>query len=131
MDAYFTQAIISSLPHQDINVRFLVKDVDGVIDAKTLSALNLAKMNLKNFQARSLDKLHSKVIIIDDKTFYLGSANWYWYSLNENWETTLTGNTELIPELILQLEDYWDIATPIGEDLIKEHRDFDPVKEDI
>lgn len=128
MDAYFTQEIISSLPHQDIGVRFLVRDVDGVIDGKTLSALNLARLNLRNFQARSLNKLHSKVIIIDDKTFYLGSANWYWYSLMENWETTITGKTDLIINLTTQLEDYWDMATPISEDLIKEHCDFESVK---
>lgn len=130
LDAYFTRVIISSLPHQDIGVRFLVRDVDGVIDGKTLSALNLARLNLRNFQARSLEKLHSKVIIIDDKIFYLGSANWYWYSLMENWETTITGNTGIIMDLTSKLESYWDIATLISEDVIKEHFDFKPVKKD-
>ncbi len=131
LDAYFTREIIHSLPHPEIDVRFLVRDDDGVIDGKTLSALNLARMNINLFQARSLEKLHSKVIIIDDTTFYLGSANWYWYSLKENWETTITGTTELIRELTPQLEKYWDTATPISEDMMEEHCDFEPVRNHV
>ncbi|MCE5214589.1 MAG: phospholipase D-like domain-containing protein [Methanobacterium sp.] len=131
LDAYFTREIIHSLPHPEIEVNFLVRKDEGVIDGKTLSALNLARMNITHFQARSLEKLHSKVIVIDNETFYLGSANWYWYSLNKTFETTITGNIPLLSKLIPQIEEYWDIATPISEDEIKKHCDFEPVKEDL
>ena len=110
-------------------MRFLVRDVDGVIDGKTLSALNLARLNLRNFQARSLNKLHSKVIIIDDKIFYLGSANWYWYSLNKGVEVTIKGRAEVIPDLISLVNKYWNESSPVDLSNVTD-LDCKPVKGD-
>ena len=101
IDGYFVQQIIDSLPNKKIEVKFIVR-IDGLeeIDEKTLSALNLAQKNIENYEAKTLPKLHSKVILIDNETFYLGSTNWYWYSLNESLELTLIGQSSEIPELI-------------------------------
>lgn len=132
LDAYFTGKVIDSLPNPDIEVSFLVRiDDDGVIDAKTLSALNLARKNINNFQARTLHQLHSKVIIIDNETFYMGSANWYWYSLQESLETTVTGKTSLIPKLIPEINRYWEKATPLTREDMNDYHDLEPRKVDI
>ncbi|MFA0847817.1 MAG: phospholipase D-like domain-containing protein, partial [Methanobacterium formicicum] len=100
IDGYFVQEIIDSLPNKKIEVKFIVR-IDGLeeIDDKTLSALNLAKKNIEKYEAKTLPMLHSKVILIDNETFYLGSTNWYWYSLNESLELTIIGQTSTIPGL--------------------------------
>ena len=55
LDAYFVGKIIDSLSIPEVEVYFIVRvDGEGVIDSKTLSALNLARKNLDYFQARSL-----------------------------------------------------------------------------
>jgi phosphatidylserine/phosphatidylglycerophosphate/cardiolipin synthase-like enzyme len=112
-----------------IGVRFLVRiDGDELIDAKTLSALNLARENLKNFQARTLPYLHSKVILLDQSLFYLGSANWYWYSLHKSLETTVTGKTDILPGLITEIDRYWEKATPLTREDLKGYHDLEPLQ---
>lgn len=132
LDAYFARKIIDSLQHPEMAVSFLLRiEEDGTIDTKTLSALNLAQENIRNFQARTLPYLHSKFIIIDNESFYLGSANWYWYSLHESLETTITGCTSQLPELISRLDDYWEKAKPLSRDDLKGYHDLEPLKKDV
>lgn len=126
LDAYFTRIIVDSITDKDIEVKFVVRVDDGVIDGKTLSALNLARENLKNFQAKALENLHSKVILIDDEIFFLGSANWYWYSLNEGVEVVVMGPIDQLTELALELDKYWNESSPVPGDLITKHTDFKP-----
>lgn len=128
LDAYFTRTLVNSLSNKEVDVKFVVRMDDGVIDTKTLSALNLARQNLKNFQAKSLENLHSKVILIDGEIFFLGSANWYWYSLNIGVEVTVKGDITLLPELLQILDHYWIDSSPINIEDIKKSRDFNPLK---
>lgn len=131
IDAYFVGKIIDSLSTPGIEVRFIVRiEEDDTVDSKTLSALNLARKKLENFQSGSLHNLHSKVIIIDKQIFYLGSTNWYWYSLNKSLELTVTGNTSILPGIIPEVEDYWENGTPLTTDHLKDHLDFEPIKFD-
>jgi phosphatidylserine/phosphatidylglycerophosphate/cardiolipin synthase-like enzyme len=132
IDGYFVQEVIDSLPNKKIDVKFIVR-IDGLeeIDAKTLSALNLAQKNIDNYEAKTLPKLHAKVILIDNETFYLGSTNWYWYSLNESLELTIIGQTSAIPGLIHEIQDYWDNGHFISNKEISKHEDVKPIKEDI
>ncbi len=131
LDAYFTRQITNSITNKDIEVKFMVRIDDGVIDKKTLSALNLARQNLETFQAKSLENLHSKVILIDSEVFFLGSANWYWYSLNQSIEVVIQGNTSDLPELVDELNQYWNEGSFINEDELRKYRDFKPIKEEI
>lgn len=132
LDAYFVGNVIDSIRFPEIEVRFIVRiDDEGIIDSKTLSALNLARKNIPNYHARSLLNLHSKVILIDEDVFYLGSTNWYWYSLHKSQEMTVTGKTIIIPELILELMDYWDKATPLTTGDVKGYHDLEPLTADI
>jgi len=114
LDAYFVAKVLDSMQSTKIGVSFLVRiDGDELIDTKTLSALNLARENLENFQARTIPYLHSKVILLDQALFYLGSANWYWYSLHKSLETTITGKIDILPGLINKMDRYWEKATPL------------------
>jgi hypothetical protein len=132
LDAYFTRKVVDSLANPEIAVSFIVRiDGDDLIDAKTLSALNLARKNIKKFQARTLKYLHSKVILIDGKIFYLGSTNWYWYSLHESLELTVTGETSLIPEIITEIENYWDEGTILTSNDLKGYSDYEPIRSKV
>ena len=132
LDAYFVGKIINSLADAKIDVHFIVRiDGDEQIDSKTLSALNLAREKIPEFQAKTLQNLHSKVIIIDREVFYLGSTNWYWYSLHESLELTVTGKTSFLPEIITEMDNYWESATPINSEDLKEYRDYEPITTDI
>jgi len=128
LDAYFTRIIVDSITNKNVEVKFIVRIDQGVIDQKTLSALNLAQQSFKNFQAKSLENLHSKVVLIDKEIFLLGSANWYWYSLHESLETVIKGPTDQIPELIGELEEYWAKGHIIPLNEIIKYQDFDPVR---
>jgi hypothetical protein len=127
LDAYFTRIIINSVKSKEIDAKFIVRIDDDVIDKKTLSALNLAKQNLEKFQAKSLENLHSKVILIDHEIF-LGSANWYWYSLHESVEIVINGDISNIPDLQEELDNYWKEGTVIPDEKISEFNDFEPIK---
>jgi len=132
LDAYFVGKVIDSISYPEIEVRFIVRiDDDGIIDSKTLSALNLARKNIPNYHARSLLNLHSKALLIDKDVFYLGSTNWYWYSLHKSQEMTVTGKTIIIPELILELKDYWEKAIPLNTRDVKSYHDLEPIKKDV
>jgi len=132
LDAYFVGKIIDSIVDPNIGVSFIVRiEDDDIIDSKTLSALNLARKNIKKFQARTLKNLHSKIIILDKDIFYLGSTNWYWYSLHESLEFTVTGKTSIIPDIISEMDSYWEKATPLTMNDMKDYNDFEPIKKDI
>lgn len=130
LDAFFIKEILKSLNDNDLEFKFVVRLDKQEIDKKTLSALNLARLNLKNFQAKSLNKLHTKVILIDEKVFYLGSANWYWYSLHESIELTIKGSISELPGLMDELNIYWNEGSPIAEEDVKDFTDFEPFKEE-
>jgi phosphatidylserine/phosphatidylglycerophosphate/cardiolipin synthase-like enzyme len=130
LDAYFVGNIIDSLTAPKIEVRFIIRIEDGTIDSKTLSALNLAREKLENFQARCLHNLHSKVILIDQQIFYLGSNNWYWYSLHKSLELTVTSNTSILTGIIPEVQDYWENGTPLTTEDLEDHLDFEPIKVD-
>jgi phosphatidylserine/phosphatidylglycerophosphate/cardiolipin synthase-like enzyme len=132
LDAYFTRKVVDSLANPEIAVSFIVRiDGDDLIDAKTLSALNLAQKNIKKFQARTLKYLHSKVILIDGKIFYLGSTNWYWYSLHESLELTVTGETTFIPEIIAEVESYWEKGNILTSMDLEGYSDYEPIRSKI
>jgi hypothetical protein len=113
LDAYFARIVINSLIDKDIQVKFIVRIDEGVIDGKTLSALHLAHQNFRNFKARALENLHSKIILIDSQIFFLGSANWYWYSLNKGIEVAVMGQVNVIPDLKSEVHSYWEESSPV------------------
>jgi hypothetical protein len=64
-----------------------------------------------NAQIRTLHHLHAKVVVIDGMITYCGSANWYWYSLQEAAEIVLRGDAQDIPTLLDELASLWGQAT--------------------
>ncbi|NYB52394.1 MAG: hypothetical protein HVN35_07555 [Methanobacteriaceae archaeon] len=132
IDAYFVGKIIDSIEDENINLSFMVRmEEDNSIDSRTLSALNLARKNSVNFQAKTLQNLHFKIILIDNDIFYMGSTNWYYYSLHKSLELTLTGKTSIIPKINSEMEYYWENGTLLTDDDLKGHNDTEPIQKDI
>ncbi len=51
-----------------------------------------------------LSNLHAKVVMIDDKIVYCGSANWYRYSLQESREIVFRGPVAQVSGLLDQMQ---------------------------
>jgi phosphatidylserine/phosphatidylglycerophosphate/cardiolipin synthase-like enzyme len=52
--------------------------------------------------------LHAKCLKIDKHIVYVGSANWYRYSLEKSREILLRGDVNLIDGRCAELENLWD-----------------------
>lgn len=127
IDSFFVREMIDSLNNENIKINFIVRLEDGEIDEKTKLALNLAEQQINKFEAKSLESLHSKIILIDKKIFYLGSANWFQHSLNNPLEITIKGKLSVLPELETEVNYYWEISNNIKIEEIIEFRNFTPI----
>jgi phosphatidylserine/phosphatidylglycerophosphate/cardiolipin synthase-like enzyme len=63
---------------------------------------------------RTLERLHAKCLLIDDRLCYVGSANWYRYSLETSLEIVLRGPLDSAPGLQQECEVLWEQATPFS-----------------
>lgn len=115
IDGYFIKEIISVL-RKDISVRFLIRPEgsdDETTRIATLVSLKALKTHVDIFESRSLPNLHAKVIIIDNAIVYIGSTNWYRYSIEQALEITLRGLLSSITNIQDILDEYWEEAEPI------------------
>ena len=140
IDGYFVKEIISVM-RKDISTRFLIRPEDSndeITRIATLASLKALQTHVDIFESRSLPTLHAKVIIIDNDIVYLGSTNWYRYSIEQALEITLRGLLSSITNLQDILEQYWeeaelihleDVGTTIRQDELPEinHEILDPL----
>jgi phosphatidylserine/phosphatidylglycerophosphate/cardiolipin synthase-like enzyme len=57
-----------------------------------------------------LERLHAKCLLIDQRIAYVGSANWYRYSLEESLEIVLRGPAAAVAGLQQTCEELWEQA---------------------
>lgn len=116
LDDYFAQAIIGVAP-ANIEARVLVRGKENV-EARawvgTLEAMLTFRNHWKVFQARQLDFIHAKVICIDGQITYLGSANWYRFSLEKAKEIVLRLPINEMENLEEELENLWEGGTDLN-----------------
>jgi len=118
IDGFFVREIIAVL-HKNISVKFLVRlgeYVDENTRTTTLTSLKEVRSHVSNFEARSLPTLHAKAIIIDNDVGYIGSTNWYRYSLEQALEVTLRIHLSDVSDLKGILDEYWEEADPIPQE---------------
>ena len=116
LDDYFAQEIIRVAP-ANIEARVLVRGKENVEPAaweRTQRAMFTFKNHWKVFQARHLDLLHAKVICIDGRITYLGSANWYRFSLERSKEIVLRLSVNEMENLEGELENLWECGTDLN-----------------
>lgn len=112
LDDYFAEQVVTFASH-DLVARVLVRpsvEVDALAWERTLAALSIFAGYWLQCEVRQLAHLHAKCLCIDNRIVYVGSANWYRYSMESAIEIVLRGSVERLEEGTAQLESLWDQA---------------------
>jgi phosphatidylserine/phosphatidylglycerophosphate/cardiolipin synthase-like enzyme len=72
-----------------------------------VSAIALFREQLASVEVRTLERLHAKCIVIDDSVAYVGSTNFYKFSLEESRELAIRGPLKEMGELLREVEELW------------------------
>jgi hypothetical protein len=115
LDDYFAEQVVRSAS-KCLTVRVIVRPEEQMEDIaweRTMAALSVFDRHWNDFQARTLARLHAKCLSIDDRLLYVGSANWYRFSLEQGIEIVLRGPANLVDGGVAQLESIWDKAQPL------------------
>ncbi|VDP27553.1 unnamed protein product [Soboliphyme baturini] len=96
--------MVENYPSKDVgdNEDGIILEKHDVIERRTV---NLAKIY-------GSGKMHSKFIVVDEVSFYVGSANLDWRSLNQKMEIGFlaTGCPHLAKQLTIVFDSYWHLA---------------------
>ena len=110
LDDYFAEQVVRAAP-TGLDARVLVRpeaEVDSLAWERTRAALSVFHGHWPNFEGRHLALLHAKCLCIDNQIAYVGSANWYQYSLERSIEIVLRGPVGEIDGGMSHLESLWD-----------------------
>jgi hypothetical protein len=110
LDDYFAEQVVK-FASRELKARVLVRpeaEVDALAWERTLAALSVFAGHWSRFEGRHLERLHAKCICIDEQIVYVGSANWYRYSVETSVEIVLRGAVDGVEGGISQLESLWD-----------------------
>lgn len=112
IDGFFAQIVLDVAPN-GVDLRVVTRPAAGA--SRSFSNHALAARSLfssrRTTSVRLLENLHAKLIVVDDKTVYCGSANWYRYSLQEGRELVLRGPVEDALGLQDELHTIWEAAS--------------------
>jgi len=73
--------------------------------------MTVRRLNQSGFHVEAFEKLHAKMIVVDDKEVYIGSANMIHTSVRENPEVGIcTIEKSTVNEAMLYFEDKWEEA---------------------
>lgn len=114
IDDYFANEIISSAA-RSLNANLLIRDpndVDKFSRERSHIALSIFKEHWPSFEVRTLEKLHAKMILIDNNILYIGSANWYRFSLESAREIVIRGPVESINGIQVEIKKLWRDGKP-------------------
>jgi PLD-like domain len=114
LDTYVAEQIVLHSPRH-LRGRALVRaeyQVEPEVWQEIVSGLGKFAEHWNDFEARTLERLHAKCLLIDDRLGYVGSANWYRYSVETSLEIVLRGSLESVPGLQNECEALWDQAMP-------------------
>lgn len=114
LDTYVAEQIVLH-SSRNLQGRVLVRaehQVEREVWQEIVSGLGELAGYWSHFEVRTLERLHAKCLLIDDRLAYVGSANWYRYSLEASLEIVLRGPVEEAPGLQNECEALWEQATP-------------------
>jgi phosphatidylserine/phosphatidylglycerophosphate/cardiolipin synthase-like enzyme len=115
LDSYVAEQIVLLAP-RNLQARVLVRaeqQVEAEVWQEIVKGLSRFAAHWNQFEVRTLERLHAKCILIDDRLCYVGSANWYRYSLETSLEIVLRGPLDSAPGLRQECEALWEQARPI------------------
>jgi hypothetical protein len=114
LDTYVAEQIVLHSSRQ-LQGRALVRaehQVEPEVWQEIVSGLGKLAGHWRHLEVRTLERLHAKCLLIDGRLAYIGSANWYRYSLETSLEIVLRGPVEEIAGLPNECEALWVQATP-------------------
>jgi len=114
LDSYVAEQIVLLAP-RNLQARVLVRaerQVEPEVWVEIVKGFSRFAAHWNQFEVRTLERLHAKCALIDDRLCYVGSANWYRYSLETSLEIVLRGPIDLAPGLQQECEALWERATP-------------------
>jgi hypothetical protein len=115
IDDYFA-AQLTQAARRALSVRVLIRpegQTEPPVWARMAAAVGLFRAAWPASEVRTLDSLHAKCVLIDDRTAYCGSANWYRFSLEQGCEVTLRGPADAVAGFAADLEELWGRGTEL------------------
>jgi hypothetical protein len=109
LDEFFALEL-AKIGVSSMNIRILMRpktSVDSAMWPHMESAVSIFRDQFTSSTVRTLDRLHAKCIILDRRVCYIGSVNFYWYSLNESREICLRGPLDEMGALGPEAEALW------------------------
>jgi hypothetical protein len=116
LDSYVAEQIVLLAPHS-LTARVLVRaeqQVEADVWQEIIKGLSRFATHWTHFEVRTLERLHAKCVLIDERLCYVGSANWYRYSVETSLEIMLRGPLDSVPGLQQECEALWEQATPFS-----------------
>jgi len=114
IDDYFAHEVISSAA-RGLKANVLIRDpndVDKFSWERSQIALSVFKEHWSSLEVRTLEKLHAKMILIDNNLLYIGSANWYRFSLESAREIVIRGLVESTNGIQVEIKKLWRDGKP-------------------
>jgi phosphatidylserine/phosphatidylglycerophosphate/cardiolipin synthase-like enzyme len=112
LDDYVAQQMLL-VASRTLRARVLVRSerqVEPEVWERIVASLSAFAGHWATFEARTLDRLHAKCLLIDERIAYVGSANWYRYSLEDSLEIVLRGPMTAVAGLQQDCETLWEQA---------------------
>ena len=116
LDSYVAEQIVLLAP-RNLQARALVraeKQVEADVWKEIVAALATFAAHWNRFEVRTRERLHAKCVLIDERLCYVGSANWYRYSLETSLEIVLRGPLDSASGLQQECDALWEQATPFS-----------------
>jgi phosphatidylserine/phosphatidylglycerophosphate/cardiolipin synthase-like enzyme len=113
IDDYFVAALIEVIP-RPVHIRVVTRPLAAMSEEFRPWAEEARRRLARRggVELRVSPRLHAKLILIDESTFYCGSANWYRYSVEQGLEVVLRGPIEAAPALLDEVAAVWRLAQP-------------------
>jgi hypothetical protein len=116
IDEYFADQV-SGAASNDITVNVLLrpeKTVDGAMWPHMVMAVRRLQRHFALLKVRTLERLHAKVVVIDNRVAYVGSTNFYRFSLEQSWEIALRGPLAEMGDLGAEIKELFDKGKDIS-----------------
>jgi phosphatidylserine/phosphatidylglycerophosphate/cardiolipin synthase-like enzyme len=114
LDDYVAEQLLL-VAARNLTARVLVRSqrqVEAEVWERIVAALSAFAAHWLRFEARTLDRLHAKCLLLDERIAYVGSANWYRYSVEESLEVVIRGPVAALAGLQEDCEALWERAQP-------------------
>lgn len=114
LDSYVAEQIVLH-SSRSLRGRVLVRaehQVEADVWKEIVVGLETFAGHWERFEVRTLERLHAKCLLLDEQLAYVGSANWYRYSLETSLEIVLRGPLEAMGGLHNECEALWEQAIP-------------------